>query len=276
VWVSVKRTIGGADVRHIEYFTPRAWAAMRDYHGVDGGVLTDGGASVAVTSISAANPAVCTTPTAHGFSNDWKVRFEDVANIEEVNGEVYTVKSVSTYTFQLYTQDGSTAIDFSGEPLAGAGGTVSRVYGVVSGLTHLEGEVVISLGDASVIAEETVAGGLVTLDEFANKIHTGLPFTSVVQPMPISEARNRLKTVRKVYAQFYQTGDAQVGDGLHPVKQIIFEGLPTMDEEPPPNTEGLKELFDGFTGYDGTVRIESSQPLPQTVLAMIYEITVGT
>jgi hypothetical protein len=139
----------------------------------------------------------------------------------------------------------------------------------------LNGETVTTLGDGSVIAEEVVAGGSVTLDEFANKIRTGLPFTSVNQPMPISEARNHLKTVRKVYAQFYRTGDAQVGDGLHPVKQITFEGEPTMDEEPVERTEGVKELFDGFAEYDGTVRIESSQPLPQTVLAMIYELTVG-
>lgn len=275
VWVAVRRVINGTEARHIEYFAPRAWGAMRDYHGVDCGVVIDGLAAMQVTSIAAANPAVCNA-TAHTMQNDEKVRFEGVANITEVNGQIYTVKNRTADTFELYTQDGSTAIDFSGEPLAGAGGTVTRVYGTVSGLTHLEGESVITLGDASVIAEETVASGAITLDEFANKIHTGLAFTSIVQPMPISEARNRLKTVRKVYAQFYQTGDAQVGDGLHPVKQITFEGLPTMDEEPPPNTEGLKELFDGFTGYDGTVRIESSQPLPQTVLAMIYEITVGT
>jgi hypothetical protein len=278
VWLSVKRTINSVVVRHIEYLAPRNWTLMRDYHGVDAGVVLDGGAEVAVTSVTNANPAVCTTPTAHGFSNDWLVRFENVGGDvgDIINGEVYTVKSVSTYTFQLYTTDGSAAIDLSGESAPGTGGTVERVFNTVTGLTHLEGETVITLGDASVIAEEVVVSGSITLDEYANKIRTGLPFTSIMQPMPISEARNHLKTVRKVYAQFYRTGDAQVGDGLHPDKQITFEGAPTMDEEPTEFTGGLKELFDGFTGYEGTVRIESSQPLPQTVLAMIYELTVGS
>jgi hypothetical protein len=276
VWLCVNRVIGGVATRHIEYMAARSWTLMRDYHGVDAGVVWDGGAEVAVTSISAANPAVCTTPTAHGFSNDWKVRFSDVTNITEVNGQVYTVKAVTTYTFQLYTQDGSTPIDFSGEALAGAGGTVERVYNTITGLGHLEGMSVITLGDASVIAAETVVGGQIILDEFANKVRVGLPFTSIVQPMPISEARNRLKRVVKVYAQFYQTADAQVSDGVHPSKQITFEGAPTMDDEPLSHTEGLKELFDGFSGYKGTVRIESSQPLPQTILAMIYEVVVGT
>lgn len=274
VWVSVQRTINGSVVRHIEYFAPRFWALMRDYHGVDAGVVIDGGAEKSVTSISNANPAVCTCAS-HGFSNDYMVRFADVANIDSVNGAVFTVKNQTPNTFELYTQDGSTPIDFSGEPLAGAGGNVMRVFNQVTGLGHLEGETVITLGDASVIAEETVVGGVIMLDEFANKVRTGLPFTSINQPMPIAEARNHLKTVRKVYAQFYKTGDAQVSDGTHAPKQLTFEGLPTMDEEPLEQTKGFKELFDGFAGYDGTVRIESSQPLPQTINAMIYEITVG-
>jgi hypothetical protein len=278
VWLSVAREIEGVTVRHIEYMAPRNWTLLRDYHGVDAGVVWDGGAAVEVTSVSNANPAVCTTPTAHGFANDSLVRFEDVGGDvgDGINGSVFTVKNAAANTFELYTTDGSTPIDLSGESAPGTGGTVKIVYNVITGLDHLEGETVITLGDASVIAEEVVTGGQVTLDEYANKVRVGFPFTSIVQPMPISEARNKLKTVRKVYAQFYRTGDAQVGDGTHPVKQITFDGLPTMDDEPVEHTEGLKELFDGFTGYDGTVRIESSQPLPQTVLAMIYEVTVGS
>ncbi len=41
VWVSVKRTIGGVAVRHIEYFKPRAWTALTDYFYVDGGKTFD-------------------------------------------------------------------------------------------------------------------------------------------------------------------------------------------------------------------------------------------
>ena len=277
VWVSVARVIGGSTVRHIEYMAPRTWVLLRDYHGVDAGVVWDGGAKVAVTDVTNAD--------------------------SDILGYVFTVKAVSTYTFQLYTTDGSTPanlngggtpvcttptahgfsndwkVTFEGGAASGTtwvGGTVKRVTNTVTGLTHLEGKTVIALGDASVLPEEVVASGSVTLEEYANKIRVGLPFTSIVQPMPISEARNRLKVVRKVYAQFYRTADAQVSDGVHADKQITFDGLPTMDDEPLEHTEGIKELFDGFSGYEGTVRIESSQPLPQTVLAMIYEVTVGT
>jgi hypothetical protein len=274
VWLSVARTIGGSVIRHIEYFAARNWANMEDYHGVDAGIIVDGGAQKTVSVITNANPAICTA-VAHGFSNNDLVRFSGVAGIEDVNGVVYTVKNRATDTFQLFTRDGITAIDFSGKSVPGSGGLVEKVYNQVSGLGHLEDQTVKILGDASVIADEVVTGGAITLDEYANKIHVGLPFTSVVEPMQIAEARNKLKHVTKVYAQFYKTGDAQVGDGTHPDKQITFEGVPTMDVQPTEHTEGLKELFDGFSDYDGTVRITSTEPLPQTVLGIICEVEVG-
>jgi hypothetical protein len=272
VWVSVARTIGGTVVRHIEYFAAREWEETRDYHGVDGAVVWDGGEEVTVTSISNANPAVCTA-TSHGFVDDDHVCFDDVVGLTDVNGEVYTVKNATTHTFELYMQDGSTPIDFSGET-AGTGGTVEKVTNIVTGLSHLEGETVSTLGDGAVIPDEVVASGQITLDEFANKIRTGLPFTSYLEPMAIAEARNRTKTVKKVYAEFYKTADAQISDGVRAAKQITFDGAPDMDEPPPAHTEGIKLLFEGYAGYDGRVRIESKHPLPQTVLAVIYEMTV--
>jgi len=275
VWVSVARTIGADVIRHIEYFAAREWVLTRDYQGTDGAVVWDGGDAVDATSITAANPAVCTATT-HGFLDDELVRFSGVTGILAVNGEVYTVKNKTDHTFQLYTRDGSTPIDFSGEGAPGAGGTVEQVTNIVTGLTHLQGETVKTLGDGSTIADEVVAGGQVTLDEYANKIRTGLGFTSILEPMDIAEARNRLKRVTKVFAQFYKTVDAQVSDGVATPRQITFPGEPMMDEAPEARTEGIKELFDGYADYKGRIRIESSNPLPQTVLAVTYELVVGT
>jgi hypothetical protein len=146
----------------------------------------------------------------------------------------------------------------------------------MTGLTHLEGKTVSTLGDGSVIADEVVAGGTITLDEYANKIRTGLLFTSIVEPMAIAEAKNRLKTVNRVFARFYRTVDAQVSDGVHAAKQITFDGLPIMDDPPLEQTVAVKHLFNGFADYEGRVRIESKYPLPQTVLAVTYELTIGS
>jgi hypothetical protein len=270
VWLSVARTIGGSVVRHVEYMPAREWADTRDYHGVDGGVDWNGGASVAVTSISAADPAVCTA-TGHGFSNDYLVRFSGVTGNTTVNGEVYTVKNKTANDFQLYTRDGSTAIDFSALA-AGTGGTVERVAISVTGLTHLNGETVKAWGDGGTLSDEVVAAGSVTFDEYANRIHVGLPFTAALEPMPAAEAPNKLKRVAKVWGRFFQTVDAWAGQDSTSMKQITFEGLPDIDTTPPVHTEGAKLMVDGTAGYDGAVRIESREPGPCTVLSIISEL----
>jgi hypothetical protein len=72
------------------------------------------------------------------------------------------------------------------------------VTNALSGLSHLEGEEIAILGDGSVIASETVASGAVTLDEYANKIHAGLPFQMVVEPMEIAEGQGDVKGLRNM------------------------------------------------------------------------------
>jgi hypothetical protein len=275
VWVSVARTIGGVLVRHIEHFAPRDWDYMEDYHGVDAGIVWDGGAQVTVSGITKANPAVCTA-IAHGFANNDLVRFSGVAGITDANGQVYTVKNKATDTFELWTRDGSTTIDFSGQPVPGSGGLVEKVYNHITGLDHLEGCTVKTLGDASVISDAVVTGGAITLAEYANKVRVGLPFTSIIQPMPVAVGGNHLKRVKKVFAHFYKTGDAQAGDGVHADEQIVFDGVPTMDVDPVEETEGMRFLFDGFSDFEGNVRITSTQPLPQTVAELVYELQVGS
>jgi hypothetical protein len=271
IWISVAREIGGDVIRHIEYFANREWDLVEDYHGVDSAVVWDGGDEVAVTSITAASPPVCTA-TAHGFLDDELVRFKDVEGITDslINGEVFMVKNKTTDDFELYTRDGSTAIDFSGEE-AGTGGTVEKVTNNVTGLTHLEGETVKTWGDGVAIADEIVESGEVTLDDYANKIRCGLGFTASLEPMPISTNRNKLKRIAKIWADFYKTSDAQFGLNGETLKQIISDDIPYVDGGEVASS--TKELFDGNAGYDIVVRIESSNPGPCTILALSYEIT---
>jgi hypothetical protein len=269
VWVSVAREIDTDTVRHIEYFAQREWDEVEDYHGVDAAVVWDGGAKVVVTSISNNNPAMCTA-SGHGFSEDDLVRFADVEEITDVNDEVFTIKAVSTDTFELYTRDGSAAIDYSEKPSEGIGGTVEQVTNKVTGLDHLEKETVKTWGDGAIIADETVTDGEITLDDYANKIRCGLGFTASLEPMPISTMRNKLKRINKIWVQFYKTVDAQFGLNGEAMKSFA-EGLPYVEggEE----SISTKEIFDGIAGYDIVARIESVNPGPCTVSAITYEIS---
>lgn len=271
VWLVVAREIGGTTVRHIEYFAAREWDAIEDYHGVDDAVVVDNGTAKTVTSISKADPAVCTA-TLHGFSNDDKVRFAGVTGITAVNGTVYTVKSKTDNTFQLYNEAGDTQIDFSAQASAGSGGTVEKVSKVVTGLTHLEGRTVKTWGDGATVADEVVSSGSVTLDSYCNKIRTGLGFTAALEPMPVAEAQNKLKQVKNAFMRFFKTADAQIGPDSATMADVTFEYPEAFYTDGASDTSITKNIVDGFSKRDATIRIESKNPGPCTVTSLILEL----
>jgi len=274
VFIIVKRTIGGAEVRYVEMFATREHDGFENGHYVDSGILWDGGDAVVVTSITAASPAVCTA-TSHGIADDSKVMFEGVTGITLVNGRVYTVKNGTTHTFELYDEAGTTAIDFSGEAAAGAGGTVKIVTNTVTGLTHLEGEEVQILGDGSVITPETVSGGSITMDQYANKIHVGLAYEMVVEPLDIAEGPGSVKQIKNLYAKFYGTPVMKYGKDVDHLREVtLLDGAPTMDTLPEVATANIKELVEGEYDYEGSVVFVSDVPLPFMLISVISELEV--
>ena len=271
VWVVVAREIGGTTVRHIEYFAAREWEYLEDYHGVDDAVVVDNGTEKTVTSISKADPAVCTA-VLHGFSNDDKVRFAGVTGITAVNGTVYTVKSKTDNTFQLYNEAGSAAIDFSGQASAGSGGTVEKVSKTMT-LAHLPSTLVKTWGDGARVADETTDGsGVITLDSYCNKIRTGLPFTTALEPMPVSEVQNKLKRITGAFLRFFKTADAQIGpDSTHMV-DVTFEYPDAFYTDGGDEDAIASNAVDCFSQRDATLRIESSDPGPCTITSLTLEL----
>lgn len=64
-------------------------------------------ASKTVSAATAANPVVCTS-AAHGFANDDLVLLERFVQMTQVNGRIFQVANVTTNTFELRDEDGST------------------------------------------------------------------------------------------------------------------------------------------------------------------------
>jgi hypothetical protein len=115
VWVVVKRTINGSDVRHIEYFNAFIEADQEDAHHVDSGSEFDYGtddivsltanAVQTITSVTCANPGVVTC-VGHGYSNADVVRIDN-CDMAELNGREFTVANKTDDTFQLSGEDTS-------------------------------------------------------------------------------------------------------------------------------------------------------------------------
>ena len=78
-------------------------------------------ASVAITSATAANPVVFTTPV-HGYTDDDLVLIRGAIEMLPVNGRVFKINVLTTTTFELLEEDGTS---YNAETTGG--GTVERI-----------------------------------------------------------------------------------------------------------------------------------------------------
>ncbi len=80
-----------------------------------------------ITGITKANPGVVTTSTTHPFTDGEQVYIFGVGGMTQVNGNVYTCKSPTATTFQLYdTAETPAAVNTSGYTTYTTGGTAGE------------------------------------------------------------------------------------------------------------------------------------------------------
>ena len=100
LWLIVKRTIDGADVRHVEYLTQIRKVDDR----IDDAFYVDDGKtqfdSKAITGITQVNPVVVTS-TAHGFSDGDVVRIRTVKGTTEVDNGRFKIAEKQADDFEL-------------------------------------------------------------------------------------------------------------------------------------------------------------------------------
>jgi hypothetical protein len=148
----------------------------------------------------------------------------------------------------------------------------------ITGLSHLNGEAVAVLADGAVVEGKTVSGGQITLDEAAEVVIVGLPYTCTLQPTwqetsdPNSVTKVALKRMTGVDMELWRSMGAHYslnnGTKYWPVQFRSIGDL--MDQAVP--------LFSGMTGEQkagGTeaaqqrsVIVRQTQPLPLNILSL--------
>lgn len=93
----------------------------------NGSYLTE--ADVTISGITAADPAVVTTSSSHGYSTDDEVFISGVSGMTEVNNRNFKITVLTATTFSLQLMDNATDFDASALD-AGTGGTSAKVYEV--------------------------------------------------------------------------------------------------------------------------------------------------
>lgn len=274
-WVLVRRTVGGKDCRYVERLE-RAFGGgdTADAFLVDSGLST----GVAVTGAQAANPARIAAP-GHGCATGDVVLVDGMQGLSALNGGQYTVTVADADILVLDGVDATDMGQWTG------GGTIWRRVSEVGGLGHLEGEVVSVVADGAVHASVRVVDGKVALERPAFRVHAGLGYGAVLQPMRLEAgggggtAQTKRKRIMAVSLRFRDTVGGRVcpGDDVaDKYERILPHAQPALAGEAPRLFSGDREVrFAGGFGTDGLFTVRQDEPLPMTVVCCVPRVQAG-
>ena len=152
----------------------------------------------------------------------------------------------------------------------------STATATITGLNHLEGEIVSVLADGSSHPDKTVSGGAITLERDASKVHVGFGYRSTVETLRIEAgaddgiAQGKIKRIHGVTVRFFNTVGAEMGPDTNNLDRLPFRDSSMAMDEAVPLFNGDKEIsFPAGYENDARVVVRQSQPLPMTVLAIM-------
>lgn len=181
-------------------------------------------------------------------------------------------------------------------PVAPNQWSLSTPTTTVSGLNHLEGMEVAILADGSVVANQTVSGGAITLPQAASAITIGLPYVCQLQtlyldppgsPTTIQGKRKNIQavTVRMEASRGMSVGTNQPDQSTQPndatmpwVNMKEFKernALIPAGASMPLFTGDERILVPGDWNKKGQVAIQQTYCLPANVLCCIPEYSLG-
>ena len=152
----------------------------------------------------------------------------------------------------------------------------STATSTITGLNHLEGEVVSVLADGSTHPDKTVSGGAISLDRSASKVHVGFGFRSTVETLRLEAgaedgiAQGKIKRIHGITVRFFNTVGAEMWPNTGGLDRLPFRDSSMAMDEAVPLFNGDKEIsFPAGYENDARVVVRQSQPLPMTVLAIM-------
>ncbi len=152
----------------------------------------------------------------------------------------------------------------------------------ISGLGFLEGESVTILADGAVHPNETVTSSAITLDSSSSVVQIGLGYTSSIRTLTIEggsvigTSQSALSRILEASVRFYETIGGKIGYNSSSTDIIPFRNASDLMDESPELFSGYKTVKfpHGFeNGYQ--VFIKQDQPLPMSILSIIYKADVS-
>lgn len=173
--------------------------------------------------------------------------------------------------------------------------SITAPVSTVSGLNHLEGLTVSVLGDGSVVPNQVVTNGSITLPRAYSSIIIGLPFTAQLQtlymePEGSSTIQGKRKNISSVVVRVdnsrgFSVGTNQPDQSTQPNDALVpWTNMKEVKERNAlVNAGSAIPLFtgDAYVNVESTwdvrgqVAIQQTYPLPLNVLAAIVQYVVG-
>ena len=144
----------------------------------------------------------------------------------------------------------------------------------LTGLDHLEGEVVDIIGEGATQTSKTVSAGVISIDTATEQAKVGLLYTSDLQTMRLDEGytettQTKTKRIYDLSVRFQDTVGAKVGPDAANLTAIDFRASGSPMDLPIPLFTGDKQIeFDTGYGTEGLVYIQQPQALPMTILGI--------
>ena len=261
IYLIVKRTIDGSTVRYIEYIKNFDFGTDISEAVFVDSALSFSGATSTLAGAEAADQTTITLASGTNFSSAGAIR---------IGNEIitYTGKSTNDLTGCVRGVVGVAALHASGA-------TVIQAVIAVSGLAHLEGELVQILGDGSTHPSKTVDSGAISLDRYVTKCHVGLPYSSTLTTLradsgsAMGSSQGKIKRINELTVRLYRSVGLKVGRDTDNLDIVPFRSSADEMNEAIDLFTGDKEIeLNGSYDTDGQLTIRQDQPLPMTILAV--------
>jgi hypothetical protein len=281
IYVVVKRFIGGRFVQMIERMANRLFI-----YGAEDAWAVDCGTQSALPTPNA-NLTATSSTGACTFTADQPVfSAGTVGQVLRMGGGIATITAFITPTQVVgtLTQPISQTLpeDPTNTPVPATPGnwSIARQFTVFSNLDYLNGQVVSILADGSVLPQQVVTNGTVTLSVPASKVTVGLAFVAQAQTMYLDVGeptiQGKRKKINALSVRAKESRGLYVGRGFNtlvPVKEMnpaVFLGTPV-----PLVTGDERVIMDPLWDVPGQLCMQVSDPVPCTILGVIPEISVG-
>lgn len=287
VWLIVNRFINGNTVRSVEWLNPeweqgddqeQAWYldCALAYDGAVSATLTPGAGATSrgATGVSFTAGSAVFAATDVGRSIVYRYYDSDAGTFRSAKAQI------TGYTSSTLVQATILAAFPSLSAIASAGWRMTA--NIITGLWHLEGQVISILADGATHPDKTVSAGAVTLDRQSAYVVLGLSCPARGRTLNIEAgaqdgtAQGKKKKIPGVVFRFHQTLGGRYGKDFDKMYPFQFrKGSDLMDNPPPIQDGDFPVTFPGGWDREGRICFEQDQPLPMTLLAIMPQVVTS-